>query len=264
MFTHNFDPVLFDFGILEIRWYSLAYIFGILIGWWYGKKIISKRLQISQYKFDVKEFDNLISYLIVSIILGGRLGYVIFYNPQFYLSNPLETLKIWEGGMSFHGGLVGVIIGTYLFSIQKKIKTLFLLDVIASVSPIGIFLGRLANFVNGELIGKATSLPWSVIFKNFDMTPRHPSQLYEAVLEGIVLFLIMQSIIFKKNYKSGDCSCLFLIFYGVFRIISETFREPDLHIGYFFNYFSMGTILSFMMIFFGLVMFFYLRKKNEI
>ncbi len=264
MFIHNFDPVLFDLGILEIRWYSLAYIFGILIGWWYGKKIIAKRLQISQYKFDVKEFDNLISYLIVSIILGGRLGYIIFYNPHFYLSNPLETLKIWEGGMSFHGGLIGVIIGTYLFSIQKKINTLFLLDIIACVSPIGIFLGRVANFINGELIGKSTSLPWSVIFKSFDTNPRHPSQLYEAVLEGVVLFLIMKSVIFKKNYKFGDCSYLFLIFYGVFRIISEIFREPDLHIGYFFNYFSMGTILSFMMIFFGLVMFYYLRKKNEI
>ena len=197
MFTHNFDPVLFDFGILEIRWYSLAYIFGILIGWWYGKKIISKRLQISQYKFDVKEFDNLISYLIVSIILGGRLGYVIFYNPQFYLSNPLETLKIWEGGMSFHGGLVGVIIGTYLFSIQKKNKNFVFIRCDSNCLTNRNFFRTFSKFCKCELIGKATFY-LGVSYLKILIWPRHPSQLYEAVLEGIVLFLIMQSIILKK------------------------------------------------------------------
>ena len=153
MYIHNLNPILLDLGFLEIRWYSLAYIFGILTGWWYGKKLISHVIKDSDNKFKSKEFDNLISYLIVSIILGGRIGYVIFYNFQFYISNPIEIFKIWQGGMSFHGALIGIIVGTYIFSNQEKRGTLFFLDIIACVSPIGIFLGRIANFINGELIG---------------------------------------------------------------------------------------------------------------
>ena len=136
MFTHNLDPILFNLGLFEIRWYSLAYIFGILIGWWYGKKIILRRFKITGKKFDLREFDDLITYLILSIIIGGRLGYIIFYNPKYFYLNPVEILKVWEGGMSFHGALIGIIIGTYFFSLKKKIKTFFLLDVIACVSPI--------------------------------------------------------------------------------------------------------------------------------
>ena len=193
MFTHSFDPVLVNFGLIEIRWYSLAYIFGILIGWWYGKKIIIKRFIVEKQTFNLKEFDNLITYIVFSIILGGRIGYVIFYNLEYFLSNPLEILKIWEGGMSFHGALIGIIIGTYLFSTKKNIKTLFFLDIIACVAPIGIMFGRIANFINGELVGKVTSLSWSVVFPQIDMLPRHPSQLYEALLEGLVLFFVVNS-----------------------------------------------------------------------
>ena len=263
MFTHNLDPVLFDFGVIAIRWYSLAYIGGILGGWWLGKKLINKRFKSIGKQFNLKEFDDLITYLIISMIVGGRLGYIIFYNLGYYISNPLDILKIWEGGMSFHGALIGIIIGTYLFSERKKISCLFLLDIIACVSPLGIFFGRIANFINGELIGKATNVPWGIIFPNIDMLARHPSQLYEALLEGLVLFFILNIFIFKKNYKTGTCSFLFLIFYGLFRIFSELFREPDSQLGHIFNLFSMGTILSFLMILSGMLIFIF-KRKNEI
>ena len=260
MLIHSFDPVLIDFGFISIIWYSLAYIFGILFGWWYGKKIIIQKFKNLEKKAEIKQFDDLITYLIISMIVGGRLGYVIFYNFSFYTSNPIEIIKIWEGGMSFHGGLIGIIIGTYLFSLKTKTQMLFFLDIIACVSPIGIFLGRIANFINGELIGKVTSVPWAIIFPSIDMAPRHPSQIYEAFLEGVVLFYILRFIISKKGYKIGTCSYMFLILYGIFRSISEYFREPDAHIGYLFSVVSTGTFLSLIMIIVGLVTFNFLKK----
>ena len=261
MFTHNLDPILFEFGLISIKWYSLAYIFGILIGWWYGKKIILKKTNILKKEFEIKFFDDLITYIIVSIILGGRLGYVFFYNLGYYLNNPLDIIKIWEGGMSFHGALLGIIIGTFIFAKKNDIKTFFLLDILACVSPIGIFLGRIANFINGELIGKATSVYWSVIFPSIDNIPRHPSQLYQAFLEGFILFVILNFIYLRKNYKIGNCSSLFLIFYGIFRIFAEHFREPDVQIGYIFSFVSMGMLLSAIMIFVGIIIFF--KKKDD-
>jgi len=263
MYTHNLDPVLIDFGLITIRWYSLAYILGIFIGWWLGKKIITHVSKDFYFKLSLKDFDDLITYIIFSIIIGGRLGYIIFYNLGFYVANPLDVIKIWEGGMSFHGALIGIIFGVYLFSSSRKIPTFFLLDIIACVSPVGIFLGRVANFINGELVGKTTTLPWGVIFPNIDMLPRHPSQLYEALLEGLFLFLILNTLIFTKKYKMGSCSYLFLIFYGIFRMISEFFREPDIQIGYLMNLFSMGTILSFLMILSGLIIKNTMQSKNE-
>mgnify|MGYP001002994905 CR=1 FL=1 len=263
MYTHNLEPVLLDFGIIVIRWYSLAYIFGIVFGWWFGKKIISHILKNTNLNFKLNDFDDLISYLIISIIAGGRIGYIIFYNFEYYISNPLEIIKVWEGGMSFHGALIGIIIGTYLFSKKRGVPTFFMLDIIACVAPIGIFFGRIANFINAELIGKVTNVSWSVIFPLVDTLPRHPSQLYEAMLEGIILFLILNILIFKKNYKIGTSSCLFLIFYGIFRVISEIFREPDIQVGYLLDLFSMGTILSFFMIVSGFVIL-RILKKNEI
>ncbi len=261
MFTHNLDPIIFSYGIISIRWYSLAYIFGILVGWWYGKKLILNKSLLLKEKFNLKHFDDLITYLIVSIVIGGRIGYVVFYNIQYYLSNPIDIFKIWEGGMSFHGALIGIIIGTYLFSIRRKIEALFLLDVIACVSPIGIFFGRIANFINGELVGKVSLVPWSVIFPTIDLMPRHPSQLYEAVLEGLVLFIILNIIFLKKKYEIGKCSYLFLIYYGIFRIISELFREPDIQLGYIYELASMGSILSLIMILSGLAMIYIVKKK---
>ena len=260
MFTHNLDPILFNFGLFAVRWYSLAYIAGILIGWWLGKKILVYRFKNSNYQFNLNIFDDLITYLIISIIIGGRVGYIIFYNLNYYLSNPLEMIKIWEDGMSFHGALAGIIMGTYFFSKKREIKFLYILDIVACVAPIGIFFGRIANFINGELIGKVTNVSWSVIFPAIDMLPRHPSQLYEAFLEGIVLLVILNFLILKKNYKTGMCSYLFLILYGIFRVISEFFREPDSQIGYLFNLFSMGTILSVSMILAGTALFFVIKK----
>ena len=261
MFTHNLDPVIFSLGFISIRWYSLAYVLGILIGWWYGKKLILNKSHLLKEKFNLKNFDDLITYIVVSIIIGGRLGYVVFYNIEYYYSNPVDIFKIWEGGMSFHGALIGIILGTYIFSIRRKIQTLFLLDVIACVSPIGIFFGRIANFINGELVGKVSSVPWSVVFPSLDLIPRHPSQLYEAVLEGLILFAILNIIFLKKKYEIGKCSCLFLIYYGIFRIISEYFREPDIQLGYIYDLASMGSILSFVMFLSGFVMFYFIKKR---
>ncbi len=256
MYTHNLDPILFDFGFFIIRWYSLAYIFGILIGWWLGKRIIQQKFQNLDFEFDLKEFDNLITYIIISMLLGGRIGYILFYNFDYYLLNPLSIIKLWEGGMSFHGALIGIIFGTYIFSLKKNIPAFFLLDIISCVAPIGIFFGRIANFINGELVGKTTDVFWGVIFPKIDNSVRHPSQLYEAFLEGFILFIIINSILSKKNYKIGTCSYMFLIFYGFFRIISEFFRKPDEQLGYLFNLISMGSILSLLMILAGMIIFF--------
>ena len=254
MFINNFDPVAFNFFAIEIRWYSLAYIFGILFGWIYTKKLLIKDQNI------IKVFDDFITYLIIGIILGGRLGYILFYNIKYYLNNLLEIFFIWEGGMSFHGGLIGVIISTYIFGKKYEINKFVLLDYISITAPIGIFLGRLANFINGELVGKMTNVSWGVIFPNIDNNFRHPSQIYEAFLEGIVLFLIMNVLFFWKKYKPGICSCMFLIFYGTFRIIAEFFREPDSHIGYVVGEISMGMVLSIIMILAGVLIY---KKKYK-
>jgi len=253
MYIHDLNPVLINFGFFEIRWYSLAYIFGILIGWWFAKKIIDFKVRNKIINFGSKIFDDLISYIIISMIIGGRFGYVIFYNFSYYLSNPFDILKIWQGGMSFHGALIGIILGTYFFSKKVKVNSFFFLDLIACVAPIGIFFGRIANFINGELYGKPSNIFWSVIFPEIDKIPRHPSQLYEAVLEGLVLFIILTIVIYKKTISTGVVSALFMIFYGFFRIISEQFREPDAQVGYLFDLFSMGSILSFFMILVGLI-----------
>ena len=253
MMVHNFDPVLFDFGIIEIRWYSLAYIFGILAGWFYGKKVIKKLVTNTNQNNYTASFDDLIGYIIIGVIIGGRLGYVFFYNPFFYFENFLEIFKLWKGGMSFHGGLVGVILSTYIFSISRGLNYKIYFDTISCVAPIGIFLGRIANFINSELYGIPTEKPWGVIFPKIDNLPRHPSQIYEAFLEGLILFIILNFIVNKKTFNYGFISLLFLILYGVFRIISEQFRQPDLHMGNIFGVFSMGSVLSFIMIIVGTV-----------
>ena len=255
MFINNFDPVAFSIFSLDIRWYSLAYIFGIIIGWLYCKKYLIKDKSI------LNIFDDLIAYLIVGIIVGGRLGYIFIYNFDYYLNNLSEILMIWQGGMSFHGALIGIIIASYFFSKKNKQELFVFLDLIAIASPIGIFFGRITNFINGELIGKATNASWGIIYPMIDDIPRHPSQLYEAFLEGIILFILMNLIYFKKNYKIGTCSYMFLIYYGILRIISEFFREPDVQLGYLFGSISMGILLSSFMILIGAIL---LYKKNDL
>ena len=254
MFTNNFDPVAFNLFAFEIRWYSLAYIFGILFGWFYCKRFLIKD------KIIFTLFDDLVTYLIVAIIVGGRLGYIFFYNLKYYSQNFIEIFFIWEGGMSFHGGLIGILIATFIFSKKNNINKYIFLDLISVSAPIGLFFGRVANFINSELIGKATNGSWGVIYPQFDSIPRHPSQLYESFLEGIVLFIIMNLIYFKKKYKTGTVSFAFLFFYGIFRFIAEIFREPDKQLGYLFGSFSMGMLLSLIMIFFSIILFY---KKNE-
>jgi len=256
MFINNFDPVAIQIFSIEIRWYSLAYIFGILLGWLYCKKILIKDKNIS------KLFDDLISYLIIGIILGGRLGYVIFYNLEYFLSNPIEILMIWQGGMSFHGGLLGALASTIIYAKKHNINKFIFLDLIAGSAPIGIFLGRIANFVNSELYGRETDILWSVIFSRIDNITRHPSQIYEALLEGVILFFILFFFI-KKNYllKPGLISSLFLIFYSLFRFLVEFFRVPDEQVGLIYLNLTIGQIISLIFLSFGFYLFFI--KKNE-
>ena len=266
MIVHNFDPVLIDLGLFQIRWYSIAYILGIIIGWWYATKII-KLTTANKYNFEqikTSHFNDLIIYLVVGIIFGGRLGYVFFYNPEYFSQNFFEIFKIWQGGMSFHGGLIGIVVSIILFA--KKTNTDFFkfADIISCVAPIGIFLGRIANFINGELYGKISNLPWAIIFPNGGNIARHPSQIYEAILEGVILFILINYLALKKKllFKTGYISALFLVSYSVLRLLSENFREPDAHLGYLFNYFSMGTILSIITFLAGCIIIF-LIKNNE-
>ena len=256
MFINNFDPIAFQIFSLEIRWYSLAYIIGILFGWLYCKKRLIKDHSI------LNIFDDYITYVIIGIILGGRLGYALFYNLKYYLENPFEILMIWNGGMSFHGGLIGVIVASHLFSSKHKINQFIFLDLVALSAPIGIFFGRIANFINSELIGRATDLPWSVQFILIDNIKRHPSQLYEAFFEGIILFFLLRYF-FKKNYldNPGKISSLFLIFYSLFRFLAEFFRSPDPQIGYLILNLTQGQLISVLFLVVGILLFY--LKNNE-
>ena len=262
MITHNFDPVLFDFYVFQIRWYSLAYIFGIFFGWIYAKKIIKNiNKNSSLNKLQSKDFDDFIIYLVIGIILGGRIGYVLIYNLSYYLKNLHEIFYIWNGGMSFHGGLLGVIFATIIFTKKRKINPFLYLDIIACVSPIGLFFGRIANFINSELYGKLTNLPWGVVFPNVGELPRHPSQIYEAILEGLVLFAILNFLALKKKliFKTGFISICFLFLYSIFRFFSENFREPDEQLGYMLYSLTMGQLLSFITILFALTIYYKIK-----
>ncbi len=255
MFINNFDPVAFQIFSLEIRWYSLSYIIGILIGWF-----LSKRIFISNNELREK-FDDYITYLILGIIIGGRLGYVFFYNFEYYMNNFTDIFKVWQGGMSFHGGLLGIIFVSILFAKKNNHDPFKYLDVVAIVAPIGIFFGRIANFINSELYGIETNLPWGVKFLKIDNLSRHPSQIYEAIFEGIILLFILLYFRKKGFMKSpGIISGLFLIFYSIFRFLIEFLRVPDEQLGYLFFNFTMGQIMSFLFLLIGT---FLTLKKNE-
>ena len=256
MFTNNFDPVLLDLGFIDIRWYSLSYIFGIIFGWVYLSTYIIET------KESKKDFDNYISYLIIGIIIGGRLGYVFLYNLNYYINNIIEILYIWNGGMSFHGGLVGVILSGYFYSKKNNSNIFKYLDLVALVAPIGIFFGRLSNFINSELYGRQTDVFWGVKFIKVDDLIRHPSQIYEAIFEGFFLFLILN--FFFKNYisKSGYISSIFLILYSVFRFIIEFTREPDEHLGFLFLNITYGQFLCIFTLLGGLYIFYLCHEKK--
>ena len=257
MFINNFDPVAFQIMSFEIRWYSLAYIFGIVIGWLLCKKIFIQKSDI------IEKFDDFLTYLIIGIIIGGRLGYVIFYNFDYYITNIFDIFKVWQGGMSFHGGLLGIIVASILFAKKNKQNPFLYMDQVALVAPIGIFFGRIANFINSELYGTPTDVSWSVTFIQIDTLSRHPSQLYEAILEGIILFVIL--VYFrKKNYLQmpGLISALFLIIYSIFRFFVEYFRAPDEHLGYLVFDLSMGQIISVVFLIIGIILF-CLKYENK-
>lgn len=245
------DPVAFGIGWLVIRWYSLAYIFGLIFAWLLARKMS----RVSHSTFTVLKIDDFIIWATAGIIVGGRLGYVLFYNLGYFLEFPWQIFALWQGGMSFHGGLIGVIIATFLFARKKQISALSMGDILVCVAPVGLFLGRLANFANGELYGRVShAVPWVMIFPGAGDDPRHPSQLYEAFAEGLLLFLILNFIWWvlpKYRARTGFMTGLFFVLYGVFRFILEFFREPDEYLGFVLGPFSMGQVLCVPMVLFG-------------
>ena len=257
MFINNFDPIAFQVISLEVRWYSLAYIFGLIFGWIYCNKFLINDPDKKN------KFENYITYLIIGIIVGGRLGYVFIYNPSYYLENLIEILMIWNGGMSFHGAVIGIILSTIFFCKKNNQNIFYYLDLVALSAPIGIFLGRISNFINSELYGRETDIIWSVKFIQVDNLNRHPSQIYEAIFEGVILFILLNFLYRKLAKKNGLISFLFIILYSFFRFIIEFTREPDAHIGLIIFSMSMGQIISIIFFIVGAVLFYknYVSEK---
>lgn len=249
----NIHPIAFQIGPFPVRWYGIAYFLGFILCWRYGL-YLSRRIQ-SDPRINVKPIDveDFLIWSVIGVIVGGRLGYALFYQPNLFIS-PLDLLSTWKGGMSFHGGFLGMVFALWGFSHMRKISMMQIADLASVTLPIGLFLGRLANFINQELNGKMTDVPWAVIFATGGNVPRHPSQLYEAGLEGICLFLIMAIGFFKFDLwkKPGTLTGLFICFYAIFRVIVEFFREPDNHIGYIYDTFTLGQIYSIPMFLLGL------------
>lgn len=247
----NINPVAMQIGPLQVHWYGLMYLISFAIGW--GLLVLRAR-STPRYGMTTEQISDLIFYVALGVIIGGRLGYMFFYNSNEMLHEPWRVIEVWKGGMSFHGGLIGVMVAIWLFS--RKIGKTFLEigDFITPVIPVGLGIGRIGNFINGELWGKVTDVPWAMIFPNADLLPRHPSQLYEIFFEGLVLFLIVW--FYSRNPKPrGAVSGLFLIGYGVLRIFIEFFREPDYNVGYLaWGWLTEGQVLSLPMILFGMVL----------
>jgi phosphatidylglycerol:prolipoprotein diacylglycerol transferase len=239
------DPVLISIGPLAIRWYALAYIVGIVAGWFYARAIIaSQKLWGGPAPFTVTEFDDFIIWVTLGIILGGRIGYVLFYNLPHFVAHPLQAFELWNGGMSFHGGFLGCVVATIAFALRRGLPMLSLGDVTTAVAPIGLFLGRIANFINGELWGRPADVPWAMVFPNGGPVARHPSQLYEAALEGLVLLIVLGVIVRLGALKRpGLVTGAFAIGYGVARIVCEFFREPDAQLGFLWGGLTMGMLL---------------------
>ena len=240
------DPVLVSLGPIKIRWYSLAYLAGILLGWWYLLKLIDR----PGAPMARRHADDLVFYATLGVILGGRFGYVLFYRPDFYLKDPLQILRIWDGGMSFHGGVVGVTLGIIWLARKHKLDWLRIHDYVACCTPFGLFFGRLANFVNAELWGRPTDVPWAIVFPNGGDVPRHPSQLYEAGLEGLLLFAILWFLFWRTDarYQPGKLVGAFLIVYGLSRFLVELVRQPDVGLEHLPWGLTMGQTLTVPMI----------------
>ncbi|NKB61452.1 MAG: prolipoprotein diacylglyceryl transferase [Gammaproteobacteria bacterium] len=257
MIVHpNFDPVAISIGPLSIHWYGLMYLCGFVAGIWLGRYRASQ----ANSGWDPEEISDLVFYAAVGVILGGRLGYVLFYNMEFYIANPLDIFAMWDGGMSFHGGVLGVFVAALLYSRKTQRSILNVGDFLVPLVPLGLFFGRVGNFINQELWGHVTDVPWAVYFHTAPDGPRHPSQLYEALFEGLVLFALIWWFS-SKNRKAGQISGLFFLGYGVCRFFIEFFRQPDAHLGAIaFDWMSMGQLLSIPMVLFGL--FLLLRKTD--
>lgn len=252
------DPVLVEIGPIAIRWYALAYIAGILLAWRYCRWLTTK----SPSSLEPKDMDDLLLWATLGVVLGGRLGYIVFYNPGYYLENPLQILVLWQGGMAFHGGLIGVLTAIYLFARARGVRYFELADIVGAATPIGLCLGRIANFINGELYGRVTDVPWAMIFPQGGPEPRHPSQLYQAGLEGIVLFLFLLFLIRRGTLQRvGEISGWFLTGYGLARIFAEFFRQPDVQLGFLAFGTTMGQILSLPMIAAGIALVVWARRR---
>ena len=245
------DPVLISFGPFAIRWYALAYIGGLLIAWRYCRWLAVRPPQ----SVSADAFDDFLLWATLGVLLGGRLGYVLFYKPDFYLAHPQEILFIWQGGMSFHGGLLGMIAAEVMFARRRGLPVLALADIVAAAAPIGLFLGRIANFINGELFGRPSEVPWAMVFPRGGPLPRHPSQLYEAAIEGLVLLLVLHLMIRAGALeRRGTLAGAFLIGYAVARMLAEVFREPDAHLGFLLGGTTMGQWLSLPLLLAGLAL----------
>lgn len=246
----NISPVVFSIGGFSLRWYALAYLFGILAAW-----LLTKR-NIAKYNLGItsSQLDDLVFYTTLGIILGGRIGYILCYGQGYFFRYPAEIFAVWHGGMSFHGGIVGVILGLYFFARKYKFPFLKITDIVALYVPIGIFLGRLANFINGELWGRVTDVAWAVKFPDGGYLPRHPSQIYEALSEGVLMFIVL-TLLWKKPFvrnHTGIISAVFLIIYSCSRVCMEFFREPDTQIGFIYGHITLGQILSLPFLFLGI------------
>ena len=263
----NIDPVALSIGPIEIRWYALAYLAGFILGWQYCLYLVGLDKDQKPQKDYIQKtnIDDFLPWMILGVILGGRLGYVLFYQFEMYVQDPLEVAKIWRGGMSFHGGTLGALAAMIIYSAIHKLPLLKLSDIVCCAAPIGLFFGRIANFVNGELFGRQSAQPWAITFPHGGPFPRHPSQLYEAVLEGLVLFIILYVCAKSKFFRgrAGLLSGVFLIGYGLARAFVEFYREPDIQIGFIAESFTMGQVLSVPMILGGLFLVHFAISKDR-
>ncbi|PLY12118.1 MAG: prolipoprotein diacylglyceryl transferase [Desulfuromonas sp.] len=247
MLTHpNFDPVIFSVGPLAVRWYGLMYLVGFIAAY----NIMLSLARYRQLSIDKDDIADFLFYGVLGVVLGGRLGYTIFYNSDYYLHHPLEIFYVWQGGMSFHGGFLGVIVACALFCLRRRIEILSFADILATATPIGLGCGRIGNFINGELWGRPTDLPWGMVFAGGGLVPRHPSQIYQALLEGVVLFTVLWWL-HRRRVRSGVPCFMFFLLYGVFRFVVEFVREPDAHLGLLWGGMSMGQWLSMPMMLIG-------------
>jgi len=263
MLVHpNFDPVAFSIGPLSVRWYGLMYLAGFGAGWWLGRRRIDNAPPGHPAAVTREQFDDLLFYAVLGVILGGRLGYVLFYKPLHYAAHPLEIFAIWQGGMSFHGGFLGVLIAMWLLARRHGIDWWRLMDFVAPLVPIGLATGRMGNFINGELYGRVTDLPWAMVFRGGGAAPRHPSQLYQFALEGLALFALLWWFSSKPRPRA-QVSALFLVGYGVFRFVAEFAREPDAFLGYLALGLTMGQWLSLPMIVAGVALFAWSARRGD-